>query len=71
MKLGTRSLYVGVAVLVWFATLLACALAPHLDQTQVLAGCQWLIGVIGVAIGGDTLRKSGEPKSAFHPVAAP
>lgn len=36
-----------------------------LDQDMVWSALQWLIGVIGLAVAGDTARPSGEKTASF------
>lgn len=69
--LAMRASFVVLAVACYFATLGLLAAFPALDQPNTMSSLQWLVGVIGVAVAGDTLRPSGKAMSAFHPAASP
>jgi hypothetical protein len=64
--MGVRVGFVLVAVLVYFGTLGALALFPELDQATTWNALEWLVGAIGAAVIGDTVRPSGMKVSAFH-----
>jgi hypothetical protein len=68
--LGVRVGYVLLCVASYFGTLLVLAHWPALDQAGTMSSLQWLVGAIGVAVAGDSLRPSGQRASAFHVVAA-
>ncbi len=57
--------FVALAVLCYFATLLILAQFPTLEQAGTWSALQWLIGVLGVGVAGDTVRPSGQRASAF------
>lgn len=69
-KFGVRTAYVAVVVAVWFGTLGVLALSPSMDSGPVLSALQWVVGVLGVAVAGDSFRPSGQAASAFT-VTAP
>lgn len=60
---GVRIGFVVAAVGVYFGSLLVLAVAPGLEQAGVLDAAQWVIGAIGAAILGDTVRPSGAAES--------
>lgn len=70
-KVGVRTAYVAVAVAVWFGTLFALSRWPTLDSGQVLDALEWLLGVLGIAVSGDTLRPSGRASAAFGVTPTP
>ena len=67
--IGIRVSFVAVAIACYFATLAALAYAPSLEQTGTWSALEWLIGVIGVAVAGDTVRPSGQRLAAIGSAA--
>lgn len=65
--MGIRVAFVLIAVVCYFGTLAALATFPEaLDQATTWNALEWLIGAIGAAVIGDTVRPSGMQASAFH-----
>lgn len=64
-RVGVRTAYVVVAALVWFGTLFALSQWPDLEEGPVLDALEWLLGVLGLAVGGDTVRPSGQARAAI------
>lgn len=64
--LPVRVGYVLLCVACYFATLLVLAHWPSLDQAGVWSTLEWLIGAVGIAVAGDSIRPSGQRASAFH-----
>ena len=62
---GVRVFFVLVAILCYFVTMYALANYEVLDQVEAWSTMEWVIGVIGTAILGDTFRPSGASDSAF------
>ena len=65
LGMGVRVTFVAVAIGCYFATLAALAFAPALEQSGTWSALEWLVGVIGVAVAGDTIRPSGQTGAAF------
>lgn len=65
-KLPVRASFVLVSIAIYGGTLAALALVPTLDQGGTWSAMQWLLGVVGAAIIGDTVRPSGQATSAFR-----
>lgn len=63
--IGVRISFVAVAIACYFATLAALAFAPTLEQAGTWSALEWLIGVIGIGVAGDTIRPSGQRMAAF------
>jgi hypothetical protein len=70
-SVAVRVSFVALAIACYFATLGICASFPTVDQPNTMATLQWLVGVIGVAIAGDTIRPSGQRVSALAPPSSP
>lgn len=63
--IGVRVGFVLLATFCYFATLFLLSGSSTLDQAQVWDALAWLIGTIAVAVGGDTLRPSGQKRVLF------
>ncbi len=68
---GTRVGFVGVGVVCYFGTLWGLATFPDLSQPEAWAALEWLLGMLGAAICGDTVRPSGMRQAAFGVTTAP
>ncbi len=62
---GTRVGFVAVGVVCYFGTLGALATYPDLAQPEAWGALEWFLGVVGLAILGDTARPSGMKAGAF------
>jgi len=67
--IGTRVGFSLAGISTFFGTLAALAWYPHLPASEVLSTCMALIGMLSVAIVGDTARPSGMKAAAFGVVA--
>jgi hypothetical protein len=62
---GVRVGFVLLAVICYFGTLVVLGNFEQIEQGKAWDTLTWLIGTIAVAVGGDTLRPSGQKTSAF------
>lgn len=69
--IGTRVSFSLAAIVCYAGTLAALAFAPDLSQPEAWAALEWLVGMLAVAIIGDTARPSGMKGAAFGLTAAP
>lgn len=63
--IGTRVGFTLVAVSSYGFTLVALAWWPELSQPETWEALEWVVGMLGVAIIGDTARPSGMKGAAF------
>lgn len=66
-KMGVRVGFVLIAVVCYFSTLAVLVTFPGVvAQDMTWSALEWLVGVIGAAVLGDTVRPSGMKASAFN-----
>lgn len=66
-KMGVRVGFVLIAVICYFATLAVLVTYPGVvAEDMTWSALEWLIGAIGAAVLGDTVRPSGMTASAFR-----